>query len=140
MVSWRSHISLVDLLRGLINRSNIGLPRAKKDAQCNSILVPGQMSKKSNTNINFKVTKNCKVSRDGRIKTVHKQLRVIGIITYGTQDAFLNTFHRNPVNCLKISCRVHLVCYYPYHLFYSTIPTYFAIFLVALYLVALYQS
>ena len=29
-----------DLLRGLINRSNTGLPRAKKDAKCNSSLVP----------------------------------------------------------------------------------------------------
>ena len=40
MVSWRSHISLIDLLRGLISRSNIGLPRAKKDALYNSSLVP----------------------------------------------------------------------------------------------------
>ena len=40
MVSWRSHISLIDLLRGLISRSNTGLPREKKDALCNSSLVP----------------------------------------------------------------------------------------------------
>ena len=40
MVNWRSHISLIDLMRGLISRSNTGLPRAKKDAKCNSSLVP----------------------------------------------------------------------------------------------------
>ena len=40
MVSWRSYISLLDLLRGLISRSKIGLPRVEKDALCNSSLVP----------------------------------------------------------------------------------------------------
>ena len=34
------HFTFIDLLRGLISRSNIGLPRAKKDALCNSNLVP----------------------------------------------------------------------------------------------------
>ena len=38
-LSWRSIISLVDLLRGLLSRSNIGLPGAKRNAQCNSSLV-----------------------------------------------------------------------------------------------------
>ena len=33
------HISTIDL-RGLISRSNTGLPRAKKDAKYNSSLVP----------------------------------------------------------------------------------------------------
>ena len=40
MVSWRSHISLIDLQNSLISRSNIGLPRIKKYAQCNSSLDP----------------------------------------------------------------------------------------------------
>ena len=31
---------LIDLPRGLISRSNTRLPRAKKDAECNSSLVP----------------------------------------------------------------------------------------------------
>ena len=38
----------VDLLRGLISRSNTGLPRAKKDAKYNSSLVP-----RSNTMVTF---------------------------------------------------------------------------------------
>ena len=40
MVRWRSSISLIDLLRGLISRSNTGLARAKKGTLCNSSLVP----------------------------------------------------------------------------------------------------